>query len=61
MVLFSDAKIASEVETDLLGVDVEGGDELDVAHVVRAEPHMHQAGDCRILVGVLVVLHTLHE
>ena len=33
-----------EVEADLLGVDVERGDELDVAHVVRAELDVHEPG-----------------
>lgn len=33
-----------EVEADLLRVDVEGGDELDVADVVLAELDVHQAG-----------------
>ena len=50
-----------EVEADLLGVDVERGDELDVAHVVLAELDVHQAGNAGVLIGVLVVLNTLHE
>ena len=32
-----------EVLADLVGVDVEGGAELDVAHVVAAEVDVHQA------------------
>ena len=50
-----------EVLADLLGVDVEGGDELDVANVVAAEIDVHQAGDARIGIGVLVVLDALDE
>ena len=50
-----------QVEADLLGVDVERGDELHVADVVLAELHVHQAGHGGVLVGVLVVLHALHK
>src|SRR6185312_10946415 len=50
-----------QVAADLLGVDVERGDELNVADVVFAEPHVHQAGHGRRLVGVPVVVHALHE
>ena len=34
-----------QVLADLVGVDVEGGGELDVADVVAAEVDVHQAGD----------------
>ena len=50
-----------EVLADLLRVDVEGGDELDVADVVAAEVDVHQAGDFLGRVGVLVVLDALDE
>jgi hypothetical protein len=50
-----------QVETDLLGVDVERGDELHVAHVIRAEAHVHQTGHRGRLVGVVVVLHALYQ
>ena len=50
-----------EVEAHFLGIDVERGDELDVANVVRAEHDMHQAGNRCVGVGVLVVLHALHQ
>ena len=40
----------------LLGVDVERGHELDVADVVAAEHHVHEAGHLVGRVGVLVVL-----
>ena len=50
-----------EVLADLLGVDVEGGDELDVADVIAAEVHVHQAGNLLGGVGVLVVLDALDE
>src|SRR5215203_4696379 len=49
------------VETDLLGVDVERGHELDVADVVATEHHMHEAGHLVRRVGVLVVLEPLEE
>jgi hypothetical protein len=53
IVLFSLATMASgEVLADLLGVDVERGDELDVADVVRAELDVHQPGNRRFRVGV---------
>ena len=62
MVLFSLATIASdEVRADLLGVHVERGDELDVAHVVVAELHVHEPGHAALRVGVPVVLHALDE
>ena len=50
-----------EVLSHLLGVDVEAGDELHVADVVVAELDVHQAGDARGGIGVLVVLDALHE
>ena len=50
-----------QVAADLLGVDVERGDELDVADVVLAELDVHQAGHPRAGVGVLVVVHALDE
>lgn len=50
-----------EVEADLLRVDVEGGDELDVAHVVVAELDVHQTGHLAGRIGVLVVLDALHQ
>jgi hypothetical protein len=50
-----------EVAADLLGVDVERGDELDVGHVVLAEAHVHEPRHGRTAVGVPVVLHALHE
>ena len=50
-----------EVEADLLGVHVECGDELDVADVVLAELHVHEARNGSVLVGILVVLHALDQ
>src|SRR5699024_8205110 len=50
-----------QVLADLLRVHVEGCDELDVAHVVRAELNVHQTGHPRIGGGVLVVMHALDE
>ena len=50
-----------EVLADLLGVDVERGDELNVANVVRAELHVHEAWDSILRVGVLVILNALHQ
>ncbi|GMA87098.1 hypothetical protein GCM10025868_23480 [Angustibacter aerolatus] len=50
-----------QVEADLLCVHVERGDELDVADVVVAELHVHQAGHGAVRVGVAVVLHALDE
>src|SRR4051794_30196766 len=51
----------AEVLADLLGVDVEGGAELDVANVVTAEVHMHEAGDLLGGIGVLVVGDALDQ
>ncbi len=50
-----------EVEADLLAVDVERCDELDVADVVLAELHVHEARHEVGRVGVLVVLDALDE
>ena len=60
-VVLGGADRLGEVEADLLAVDVERGDELDVADVVVAELHVHQAGDGAGRVGVLVVLDALDE
>ena len=51
----------AEVLADLVGVDVERGRELDVAHVVAAEVDVHETGDRLVGIGVAVVLHALHE
>ena len=51
----------AEVLADLLGVDVEGRRELDVADVVAAEVDVHEAGNVLVRVGVLVVLDALDE
>ena len=62
MVLFSLAEDRlGQVAADLLGVDVERGDELDVAHVVRAELDVHEAGHLLRRVGVAVVVDALDE
>src|SRR6476660_5491422 len=50
-----------EVFADLLLVDVEGGDELDVADVVAAQFDVHQARNFLGRIGVLVVLDALDE
>src|SRR5262249_1491776 len=50
-----------EVAIDLPGVDVEGRRELDVAHMVRREPWMHEPGDESVVRSVAVIVHTLHE
>ena len=50
-----------EVAADLLRVDVECGDERDVADVVPAEVDVHQPGNPGRRVRVPVVLHALHE
>ena len=51
----------AEVEPDLGGVDVERGDEVDVAHVVVAEDDVHEARHVLGGVGVAVVLDALDE
>ena len=51
----------ADVEADLGGVDVERGDDLDVADVVAAEDDVHEAGHGLVGVGVLVVLEALHQ
>ncbi len=62
IVLFWPAQIASPRSLPtFVGVDVEGGGELDVADVVAAEVDVHQAGHALRRVGVAVVVHALHE
>ena len=51
----------AEVEPDLGGVDVERGDEVDVADVVAAEHDVHEARHVLVGVGVAVVLDALDE
>jgi hypothetical protein len=51
----------ADVETDLLGVDVERGHQLDVADVVAAERHVHEARHLVRRLSVLVVLQPLDE
>src|SRR5205823_14887186 len=51
----------AEVDPDLVGVDVERGDELDVADVVAGELDVHQTGDTLGRVGVAVELDALYE
>ncbi len=60
-VVLAGADGVREVEADLLGVDVERGDELHVTDVVLAELHVHQPRDLAGGVGVLVVLDTLNQ
>ena len=60
-VVLAGADGVGEVVADLLGVDVERGDELHVTDVVRAELHVHQAGHPALRVGVLVVLDALDQ
>jgi hypothetical protein len=50
-----------QVLAHLVGVDVEGGGELDVAHVVATEIDVHQARHLLGGIGVLVELDALHE
>ena len=50
-----------EVLADLVRGDVERGRELDVADVVAAEVHVHEAGDELVVRRVLVVLDALEE
>ena len=50
-----------EVLADLVGVDVEGRHELDVADVVAAEVDVHETRDELVVGGVAVVVDALHE
>ena len=50
-----------EVLADLVGVDVEGGDEVEVVDVVVAQEGVHDAGDFLALGGVAVEVDALHE
>ena len=50
-----------QVLADLVLVDVEGGDELDVADVVAAQVDVHQTWHELVVRGVLVVVAALDE
>jgi hypothetical protein len=50
-----------EILPNLRRVDVEGGREDDVAHVVSTEVDVHQAWDEFRRIGIPVVLGPLHE
>ncbi len=51
----------AEILSDLRGVDVEGGGELDVADVIATEVDVHQSRHALGGVGVAVVVNALHE
>jgi len=51
----------AEVLAHLVLVDVDGGHELDVTHVIAAHHGVHETGDEVGLLGVLVELHALYE
>jgi hypothetical protein len=51
----------AEVAADLGGVDVKGRDELDVADVIAAQDHVHEARYVVGGIGVLVVGDALDE
>ena len=61
-VLFGRANIASrDVAADLVGADVEGGSDLDVADVIAAELDVHQARHRLVGLGLAIVGQALHE
>src|SRR6185295_8182897 len=51
----------AQVAADLAGIDVEGGGELDVAHIVTGQAWVHQPGDEGVRRSLLGVVNTLHE
>jgi hypothetical protein len=51
----------AQVQADLVGVDVEGGDELDIADMIAAQPRAHEARDEAVVGHTLVVVDTLHQ
>src|SRR5699024_8061373 len=50
-----------DVVADLLAIDVEGRDELEVAHVVVAELDVHQSRDLLGGIRVAIVFHALDQ
>ncbi len=60
VVLAADDRLR-QVLADLVGIDVEGGHEVDVADVVAAEVDVHQPGHEVVVRSVAVVLDALHE
>jgi hypothetical protein len=60
-VVLTGADGLGEVTPHLLGIDVEGGHELDVANVVAAELDVHQTRDMVARLGLGVEVHALHQ
>src|SRR6476620_5167794 len=60
-VVFAGQDGVGQVLPHLLAVDVERSNELDVADVVLAELHVHQARDRGLGVGIFVVLDALDQ
>src|SRR5690606_1397452 len=51
----------SEIAANLLGVHVEGGDELHIGDVIVTEADVHQTGDAIARIGVPVVVDALNQ
>ena len=60
VVRFGEDRFA-QIAADLVHADVEGGGELDVAHVIPAELDMHQAGNEIVLAGVAIEFDPLDK
>ncbi len=51
----------AHIETDLGGIDVEGGHDGNVADVIATQLDVHEARNPIVRVGLAVVLEALHE
>jgi hypothetical protein len=60
-VVLAGADGLGQVAPHLLGIDVEGGHELDVTDVVAPQLDVHQPGDLVTRLGVGVEVHALHQ
>ena len=50
-----------QILADFVAIDVEGGDEFDVAHMVIAQLHVHEAGNLIGGIGILIVMDALDK
>src|SRR6187431_3554321 len=50
-----------QVNPNLLGIDVERGDELDIPHVIIPKLHVHEPGHTVLDRCITIMVNTLHE
>ncbi len=50
-----------QIFIDLIGIDIEGGAELNIAHMITAEVHVHEPWNEFFLVGIPVIFDPLNQ